>query len=437
MHCKKHTLFLSVMSLLLLVYCIWKPIFYLDDIWVFGKSHAALYGKFYNDVDIIVPPLSFWIIKGWLLICDNYLWYRVLGAICWILILLTISKICALLGKDDFYTLLIIICYNFISNFYFDYNKLCLLLVCIMILIEMQSYKKKSILIGLLCGLCILSKHSIGGVVWIASMFLAPSWKERGIRTGTMTISLLLGTGGLFVNHQITEAYHQIFCGMSDFVNNLQITPCIICLIFVVVCSILKGKQYQYNHKWKCIFVYGVAFLSICFPIFDYAHVFLGISILTILAFDNKKEYLILTTIGITLFLAFHDIFIQHNVTALEKAPYTHTRILEILKTNTDEVNDSIAKLDAPIGSYCEDGMLFDIPFVKYANLPFTGNSGIYKQIDVAKKLLATKEYILLKKENICSQIEPDVVEYIKENCVLVEDFSTHNLWKVKVGNEL
>ena len=306
-----------------------------------------------------------------------------------------------------------------------------------MILIEMQSYEKKSILIGLLCGLCILSKHSIGGVVWVASMFLAPSWKERGIRTGTMTIPLLLGTGGLLVNHQITEAYHQIFCGMSDFVNNLQITPCIICLIFVVVCSIIKKKKYQYNHKWKCIFVYGVAFLSICFPIFDYAHIFLGISILTILAFDNKKEYLVLTTIGITLFLAFHDIFIQHNVTTLEKAPYTNTRILEILKTNTDEINNSIALLDAPVGSYCEDGMLFDIPFVKYANLPFTGNSGIYKQIDIAKELLTTKEYILLKKENICSQIEPDVVEYIKENCVLVKDFPTHNLWKVKAGNEL
>lgn len=170
MHCKKHTLFLTVMSFLILIYCIWKPMFYLDDIWIFGKAHAALSGQFYNDVDIITPPLSFWIIKGWLLICDNYLWYRVLGAICWILILLTISKICALLGKDDFYTLLIIICYNFISNFYFDYNKLCLLIVCIMILIEMQSYKKKSILIGLLCGLCILSKHSIGGIVWIASI---------------------------------------------------------------------------------------------------------------------------------------------------------------------------------------------------------------------------------------------------------------------------
>lgn len=56
MHCKKHTLFLSVISLLILIYCIWKPIFYLDDIWIFGKAHAALYGKFYNDVDIIVPP---------------------------------------------------------------------------------------------------------------------------------------------------------------------------------------------------------------------------------------------------------------------------------------------------------------------------------------------------------------------------------------------
>lgn len=33
--------------------------------------------------------------------------------------------------------------------------------------------------------------------------------------------------------------------------------------------------------------------------------------------------------------------------------------------------------------------------------------------------------------------MEPDVVEYIKENCVLVKDFQTHALWKVKVGNEL
>lgn len=57
--------------------------------------------------------------------------------------------------------------------------------------------------------------------------------------------------------------------------------------------------------------------------------------------------------------------------------------------------------------------------------------------MDVAKELLATKEYILLKKENICSQMEPDVVEYIKENCVLVKDFQIHALWKVKVGNEL
>lgn len=436
MHCKKHTLFLSVMSLLLLVYCIWKPIFYLDDIWIFGKSHAALYGKFYNDVDIIVPPLSFWIIKGWLLICDNYLWYRILGAICWILILLTISKICALLGKDDFYTLLIIISYNFISNFYFDYNKLCLLIVCIMILIEMQSYKKKSILIGLLCGLCILSKHSIGGIVWIASMLLASSWKERWVRTGAMTIPLLLGTGFLAINHQIVEAYHQIFCGMSDFLNNLQITPCIIILILAVVFSLLDGKRYQYNHNWKCIFVYGVAFLSICIPIFDYAHIFLGVSILTILAIHDRKEYLILTTIGITLFLAFHTIFFQHNLVTLEKTPYTHAKILEIIKINIDEINDNITQLNT-VGSYCEDGMLFDIPYIKYASPPFTGNSGIYKQMDVAKELLATKEYILLKKENICSQMEPDVVEYIKENCVLVKDFQTHALWKVKVGNEL
>lgn len=436
MHCKKHTLFLTVMSFLILIYCIWKPMFYLDDIWIFGKAHAALSGQFYNDVDIITPPLSFWIIKGWLLICDNYLWYRVLGVICWILILLTISKICALLGKDDFYTLLIIICYNFISNFYFDYNKLCLLIVCIMILIEMQSYKKKSILIGLLCGLCILSKHSIGGIVWIASMLLAPSWKERGIRTGVMTIPLLLGTGFLAINHQIVEAYHQIFCGMPDFLNNLQITPCIIILILAVVFSFFDGKRYQYNQKWKCIFVYGVAFLSICIPIFDYAHIFLGVSILTILAIHDRKEYLILTTIGITLFLAFHTIFFQHNLVTLEKTPYTHAKILEIIKINIDEINDNITQLNT-VGSYCEDGMLFDIPYIKYASPPFTGNSGIYKQMDVAKELLATKEYILLKKENICSQMEPDVVEYIKENCVLVKDFQTHALWKVKVGNEL
>lgn len=436
MHCKKHTLFLTVMSFLILIYCIWKPMFYLDDIWIFGKTHAALSGQFYNDVDIITPPLSFWIIKGWLLICDNYLWYRVLGVICWILILLTISKICALLGKDDFYTLLIIICYNFISNFYFDYNKLCLLIVCIMILIEMQSYKKKSILIGLLCGLCILSKHSIGGIVWIASMLLAPSWKERGIRTGVMTIPLLLGTGFLAINHQIVEAYHQIFCGMPDFLNNLQITPCIIILILAVVFSFFDGKRYQYNQKWKCIFVYGVAFLSICIPIFDYAHIFLGVSILTILAIHDRKEYLILTTIGITLFLAFHTIFFQHNLVTLEKTPYTHAKILEIIKINIDEINDNITQLNT-VGSYCEDGMLFDIPYIKYASPPFTGNSGIYKQMDVAKELLATKEYILLKKENICSQMEPDVVEYIKENCVLVKDFQTHALWKVKVGNEL
>lgn len=436
MHCKKHTLFLTVMSFLILIYCIWKPMFYLDDIWIFGKAHAALSGQFYNDVDIITPPLSFWIIKGWLLICDNYLWYRVLGVICWILILLTISKICALLGKDDFYTLLIIICYNFISNFYFDYNKLCLLLVCVMILIEMQSYKKKSILIGLLCGLCILSKHSIGGIVWIASMLLAPSWKERGIRTGVMTIPLLLGTGFLAINHQIVEAYHQIFCGMPDFLNNLQITPCIIILILAVVFSFFDGKRYQYNQKWKCIFVYGVAFLSICIPIFDYAHIFLGVSILTILTIHDRKEYLILTTIGITLFLAFHTIFFQHNLVTLEKTPYTHAKILEIIKINIDEINDNITQLNT-VGSYCEDGMLFDIPYIKYASPPFTGNSGIYKQMDVAKELLATKEYILLKKENICSQMEPDVVEYIKENCVLVKDFQTHALWKVKVGNEL
>ena len=429
MHCKKHTLFLTVMSFLILIYCIWKPMFYLDDIWIFGKAHAALSGQFYNDVDIITPPLSFWIIKGWLLICDNYLWYRVLGVICWILILLTISKICALLGKDDFYTLLIIICYNFISNFYFDYNKLCLLIVCIMILIEMQSYKKKSILIGLLCGLCILSKHSIGGIVWIASMLLAPSWKERGIRTGVMTIPLLLGTGFLAINHQIVEAYHQIFCGMPDFLNNLQITPCIIILILAVVFSFFDGKRYQYNQKWKCIFVYGVAFLSICIPIFDYAHIFLGVSILTILAIHDRKEYLILTTIGITLFLAFHTIFFQHNLVTLEKTPYTHAKILEIIKINIDEINDNITQLNT-VGSYCEDGMLFDIPYIKYASPPFTGNSGIYKQMDVAKELLATKEYI-------CSQMEPDVVEYIKENCVLVKDFQTHALWKVKVGNEL
>ena len=144
--------FIVVYSLLILF-----SVNYADVTWNYGMSHAIKVGEIpYKDFNILMPPLSQYLMSILLFIKDSYLVFLFEQAIIVTLFFIFMYK---LIG-NKFILLLPIIAF---PRFFFilpNYNFLAIFLILILLYLEKNS--KNDYLIGVILSLIILTKHSIG-----------------------------------------------------------------------------------------------------------------------------------------------------------------------------------------------------------------------------------------------------------------------------------
>ena len=271
----------------------------MDFYWNFNVSLQITKGLIpYRDISVIVPflyhllgslfllfnnhAISFCFYMTFLMIFDSYI----------------IAKITELLSSEKYRNNLFILSYSFsiiiLTKSIFEYNSLAILFLLLIIFCELsiKNNKYKELYIGVLVGLSILSKQSVGFVILLVSFFKIFLFNDGRIKC------ILLRLLGLFIpltfflfylvfTNSLDAFFSYTLFGLKDFNNDVSFLTFLHCLdetylkflyfflfiIFVMFIIYMVFNFFKEKDKSKkIVFLYCLASFSCFYPRRDGIH---------------------------------------------------------------------------------------------------------------------------------------------------------------------
>lgn len=259
-----------------------------DLIYNFGFSYAVSRGEIpYKDFNMIVPPFGAFLYAIPFVLFGNSL--IVLNLFQSFLLCVLFYFIFKLYRKNGWILLLLfnlILPIPFVTALFPGYN--FLLLLEIILLIYLEKNNGNDYLIGLILGLSILTKQTVGFCFCLVSFYyLFKDYKKILRRMLGFLIPCVLFLIYLLFTGSLVNFFDMCLFGMFDFTSkNGKIMDYNFILYLVLLCfliyRILKNKKDINNY-------YSLAFSIIAIPLFDYYHVALAVLFVLILLFDKIK----------------------------------------------------------------------------------------------------------------------------------------------------
>ena len=257
-----------------------------DSIWSYGFSHAISKGLVpYLDFNTISTPLYSFLLAIPLLIWDNlFMFVMAHSAFCTLLVYL-VNKY----SKNGWF-LLLVLAFPIFKAFLISYNFLCLVLILLLFILENKEFKYKDFIIGIVLGLLILTKQTVGGISLIFSFILLKDFKRIGKRLVGVCIPGVIFLIYLLITGSFYNFLDLCLFGLFDFNNsngNFNIISLIsyLLLLIVFIAMILK-KDIKFG--------YVVGSFFFVFPLFDMYHfsLFLMIFCLSFIDRFESNKYL-------------------------------------------------------------------------------------------------------------------------------------------------
>ena len=309
--CYKHLIFIFITTFL--IYWIFGFfLVYEDTIPSYGFSYAIANGEIpYRDFNIISTPLYSFLMSIGLFIYDDFLTIIIESGIIYILIIFLLYK----LFKDKLlYIMPLFIIFFLLKTFIPTYNLLLILLLLIILLLEKNN--KSDFIIGLLLGLLILTKHSIGLIIAFISLLLVIKDKKRLFkRLSGLIIPCLIFILYLLLTNSISQFIDLCILGMFDFANHnnyINKTSLILIIIIFLLNIILLIK---YKNKDPKELIYSLGCISFIIPIIDQYHtcLYIFISLICILLYLFNNKIIVVNKIKNYI----HTFFISLNIILL------------------------------------------------------------------------------------------------------------------------
>lgn len=484
---KKNIILFAFIFFIVLSTIIIKPINDLDEIWNYNTARAISNGLIpYKDISMITTPLLPIITAIFLKFSNQLIISRILVAILWTGILFTTQKIFMKLVKEENISLILtaiigIICRNI---YCIDYNITVLFLALAILYIELKN-KKLDLLVGILAGLALCTKQSIGFTLsFIVVLYkillienkeqIKPYLKEIFTRIiGILIPCLVIGiyiilTGALkdFINYAILGistfsnkiSYLGLFQSEKLEIRLLAIAvPIYIILleVYLVVTKIRK-KDNETIKNILTLFIYSLSIIIVMYPISDEIHFLIGSFISIIGLFSViillgkkicKKPYKIISlVIWILIFAYILTIGINNWYKYIKQEKnqeinnYKNIEIEDYLQKRINQIDEFILQqekqgkkvyvLDAeaaiymiPINKYNKD---YDM-FLK-GNIGKEGEEG---QIEKIKQKDENTIYLIKRKGlNLNWQTPLKVIEYIRENLKLTGEINIYEIYQ-------
>jgi len=455
-----------------------NPISNLDEIWNYNTARAITQNLIpYKDISMITTPLLPMITALFLkLIANEVIVSRVLASVLWGGVLFSIFKILKLLIKEENTCLIIIALLGLLFRdcYCIDYNILSLMFSLIILYIELKNIdkphfenNKTDFLIGILAGLTVCTKQSIGAILAIIvvgyKIIFVQNKKEfiEYLKTAFkriigILIPIILVLIYLIVTNSLQDFINYAVLGISTFSNKIpyaklmnndkkeiqilsRIMPFIL-LAMAVLTIVLQNKKKKENignidNKILTMLIYSLSTIIIMYPISDEIHFLiagtitfiglayilylLGIAIYNKINLQSKKKIYKITSLLISIILiAFIAVRGIENITEYIKQEknetiehYKNIQISEYLQERINEIDNFILeqeKENKKVYILDAEAAIYMIPINNYNkdyDMFLKGNIGKDGQEGQIQKIKQkeTNEIILIRKRNLQS----------------------------------
>lgn len=492
---KKNIILCTFIFFIILSIIIIKPINDLDEIWNYNTARAISEGLIpYKDISMITTPLLPMITAIFLNICNELIISRILAALLWTGILFIIQKIFRKLIKEENISFILtaligILCRNI---YCIDYNIMVLFLALVILYMELQN-KKTNFVIGILAGLAIITKQSIGVtlsfIVVGYKILLIPNKEQiknylKMILIRIVGISIpcilmmiyIIFTGALnnFINYAILGI--MTFSNKIDYIGlfhseNLEIRllalllpiSIILMAIYIIVSKVRKKDNEKVN-TILTLFIYSLSIIIVMYPISDEIHFLIG-SIIPIIGlffmiailgktiyqkvnYKNKEKthkiislfiWILLFTVILTIGLYnWYQYFCQEKNKEIKQ--YKNIKIEKYLQERINEVDEFILKQEEDgkkVYILDAEAAIYMIPIKHYNknyDMFLKGNIGKDSeqgQIEKIKQRDENTMYLIKKKDlRLNWQTPLEVITYIRENLELVGQINIYEIYK-------
>ena len=431
---KKNYKFLFIFLLCFVIIFLFNAHFY-DGLTQYGMAHAIVMGEVpYIDYNMVTTPLFVFLHAIFLIIYDSYLTYTIINSIISVLIFYYAEKI---IGKH-FITYFLIALIPMFDALCPSYNLLSKMLLMIIIYFEKEN--KSDFSIGILIGLLILTKHSVGVCILLCSLLYRRNLKGCINRIKGVLIPCLIFFIYLLITRSLYNFIDLAILGLFDFGDKNVFNSKFFILLFIIlaimgIIDLIKGKE-----EYKYITWYAIGSLSFMIPIFDMNHAACTVLFFLLLLFAKKEipiRYGLFNTFLVGLLCFFTYRFIVSYYTPFYIFNYNHIPFYISSLKHYDEVLDYYDNKYP--NSYMIDinGVFYDIVLdrkISYLDIPLTGNYGHRGVLTVQEKLEDDAYYFISKYDakKLIYQFDNDLCDYVIEHSELVDEVGIYNIYHFK-----
>ena len=416
----KNSKYLLFFFLFLLSY-LFLPQVAADESWSYGFAYNVATGLVpYQDFNMIIPPFFPFLFSIGLCFYKGILMFHIEQA-------LMMTGICYMLERlvPKKYLLLVLLLlvtpcmvYNLPT-----YNTVCFFFILCLILLEEKNHS--DFWIGIILGLMILTKQSIGLVALLVGVYLVYGKKEKFIkRLWGFSIPLFLAGCYFIIAGNFFDFLDQCLFGMVDFSGNGQvfILRPLFCILFFVL-FLFWWKRGTYHKKW----LYAISFYSICLPLFDLSHFSLGaFSLLVVFLAHSREEFSPHQRLALILFIVmtpcatflhtyrtgyFPSDILNHEYRYLD---YDNYRNLSVLREYSEKHFDQkivILSTSAYLFKLSSGIPIDKLDLINKGNWGIRGTEKIITEI---QKLRGSSTLFLINPEEaLDNQIDKDVLNYV------------------------
>ena len=399
----------------------------------FGFSYGIVKGEVpYLDFNTISTPLYAFYQAIFLLISNQYIMFIIGQSI---LITIMFYFLFKEFDKKAYYVLLAMISLKF-CGFASTYNFMALFWFVILMYLE-KNHNDKDYLIGFIIALCSLSKHTVGLLFILPTLFFYYKDIRKIIRRAIgFIIPWIIFIIYLIINKALYRFIDLCFLGLFDFGNsNGKIIS--IWLILSIIMFIISIYYFIKHRNIRNL--YFVFTISFAIPIFDLPHFIFYLVCFIFMFLPTLKEinkYKMIFIVGLFIeLLVFNIAMFFRNTSIGTYSGYDHLFMKQDYKQNiihNKNLNKSYLKNKDKNPIVLSYGKTFiDIVNnnkIDYYNVFLYGNYGYHgnnKEINKIKKM--HKQYFLIdkyyyKNNKKYDQFNKIITKYIIDNSELVEE---------------
>lgn len=405
--------------------------FDLDEIWNYGFMHSMYSGLVpYRDFNMVVTPFFPLLFSlPFHLFGSNLLVVNVCQSL---LIVLTYVLLEKLIG-DKANILLLLMFFNY-DMMYASYNYFIFFLF--LSLLYLEKNKSNDYVIGIVIGLAVLTKQSVGGLLAIVSLYYV--FKEKDFKKLVKrVIGAMLPVGLFLIYLAVTGAFADFvnlcILGLFDFGTNNYVgvralVLGYILLIGVVIYFIVKRRDSIDKY-------YVLAFSTIAVPMFDYFHIkffVLALLILVVEKINIKKINLNLLLYGSMIGIVFINLIVSVDGDMVYPNSIKHFEYRYISSKHIKETQLVSEKLkdysDRELLLLFEQSYYYkisnDFP-INHFDLINTGNWGYKGSEKLLKELKKKKDAVFvinrLSYEGT-RQTDKTALNYVLKNCKKIDE---------------